>query len=76
MNPLNKSMSGRLPWLVSAAATALAAAALRRWQLGSAFEEETGLAIPGAQASVILVCVLMLIASLLIFFLRRGVREE
>lgn len=60
MNALNKSVSGRLLWLVSAAAAALVAAALRRWQLGSAFEADTGLAIPGAPASVILICVIVM----------------
>ena len=40
-----------------AGAGALAAAALRRWQLASAFEPPLGLSVPGAQASVILVCV-------------------
>ena len=47
-------------WLVCTAVAALTAAALRSWQLRSAFEENTGLAIPGAQASVILVCVLVM----------------
>ena len=47
-------------WLACTAAAALAAAALRRWQLHTAFEEYTGLAIPWAQASVILTCVLMI----------------
>lgn len=60
MNPMNKSVSGRAPWLASAAAAALAAAVLRRWQLGSAFEESTGLAVPGAPASVILLCVIVM----------------
>lgn len=55
-----RNASGRGAWLLSAAAAALAAAALRRWQLNSAFEANTGLAIPGAQASVILVCVLVM----------------
>ena len=57
---MKHSISGRARWLVCTAAAALAAAALRRWQLRSAFEEYTGLAIPGAQASVILVCVLVI----------------
>ena len=52
MNPLKSRASGRGIWLISAAAAALIAAALRRWQLGSAFEAGTGLAIRGAQASV------------------------
>lgn len=58
MKGWNKSVSGRAPWLVCTAAAALAAAALRRWQMVSAFEEGTGLAIPGAQASVILLCLI------------------
>ena len=57
---MKHSISGRTLWLVCTAAAALAAAALRRWQLRSAFEEVTGLAIPGAQASVILTCVLVM----------------
>ncbi|MDE6590845.1 MAG: hypothetical protein K2K53_10985, partial [Oscillospiraceae bacterium] len=60
MNLLKNNMSPRASWLGSTAAAALAAAALRRWQLGSAFEEGTGLATPGAQASVILTCVLVM----------------
>lgn len=63
MNPLNKSVSGRAPWLVCTLAAALAAAALRRWQLVSAFEEGTGLAIPGAQASVILLCLIVMVGA-------------
>ena len=57
---MKHSISGRTRWLVCTAAAALTAAALRRWQLSSAFEEHTGLAIPGAQASVILTCVLVM----------------
>lgn len=60
MNPLKNCAAERMVWLISAAAAALAAAALRRWQLSSAFEAGTGLAIRGAQASVILVCVLVM----------------
>ena len=33
MNPINKSLSGRMPWLLFALASALVSAALRRWQL-------------------------------------------
>lgn len=62
-NPLKHSISGRMLWLASTAAAALAAAALRRWQLRSAFEEYTGLATPGAQASVILICALVIAGS-------------
>jgi len=63
MKQINKSLSGRLSWLLFALAAAFVSAALRRWQLGSAFEPGTGLAIPGAQASVILVCVLVMAAA-------------
>ena len=59
-NLLKHRTSRRTLWLVCTAAVALAAAALRRWQLRSAFEKDTGLAIPGAQASVVLVCVLVM----------------
>ena len=57
---MKHSISGRVLWLGCTAAAALAAAALRRWQLRTAFERYTGLAIPGAQASVILICVLVM----------------
>ena len=57
---MKHSISGRTVWLACTAAAALTAAAVRRWQLHSAFEEYTGLARPGAQASVILVCVLVM----------------
>lgn len=63
---MKNSVSGRTPWLISAGGAALAAALLRRWQLASAFEPETGLAIPGAQASVILVCLLVMAGAWLI----------
>ena len=55
---LKHSRSWQVLWLAATAAAALAAAALRRWQLRSAFEEYSGLAVPGAQASVILACAL------------------
>ena len=57
---MKHSIPRRALWLGCTAAAALAAAALRRWQLRSAFEEYTGLAIRGAQASVILICVLVI----------------
>ena len=63
MNPINKNISGRMPWLVCALASAFACAALRRWQLATAFEEGAGLAIPGAQSSVILTCILVMSAA-------------
>lgn len=58
-----KSISGRWTWLACALAAGLCAAALRKWQLGSAFEEGTGLAVPWAPASVILTCVLVMSAA-------------
>jgi len=63
MKQINRNLSGRLVWLLFALAAAFVSAALRRWQLGTAFEEDTGLAIPGAQASVILTCVLVMAAA-------------
>lgn len=63
MNPMSQHLSGRLPWLACPLGAALVCAVLRRWQLGSAFEEGTGLAVPGAQASVILTCVLVMSAA-------------
>lgn len=63
---MKHSISGRLAWLISVGAAALACAALRQWQLATAFEPDTGLAAPGAQASVILVCVLAMAGAWLI----------
>ena len=63
MDTIAKNLSGRLSWLLFALSSAFVAAALRRWQLGSAFEEGTGLPIPHAQASVILTCVLVMAAA-------------
>lgn len=63
---MKNSVSGRTPWLISVGAAALAAALLRLWQLASAFEPDTGLATPGAQASVILVCLLVMAGAWLI----------
>lgn len=60
---MKDNISERTRWLVCAGAGALAAAALRRWQLASAFEPPLGLSVPGAQASVILVCVLLMAAA-------------
>lgn len=62
MEVMNKNVSSRWPWLGSALAAALLAAVLRRWQLSSAFEP-SGLATPGAQSSVILLCVLIMAAA-------------
>lgn len=69
---MKHSISGRTRWLVCTAAAALAAAALRRWQLRSAFEEGSGLAIPGAQASVILTCVLVMAGAGLVILALAG----
>ena len=63
---MKNSVSRRTPWLISVGAAALAAALLRRWQLASAFEPDTGLATPGAQASVVLVCLLVMAGAWLI----------
>ena len=60
---VNKRFSSRLVWLLSTLAAALVCAALRRWQLDSAFEAGAGLPIPGAQSSVILACVLVMAAA-------------
>lgn len=60
---MKDKISGRTPWLGGALAAALACAALRRWQLSSAFDPELGLPVPGAQASVILLCVLLMAAA-------------
>ena len=61
---LGQSVFSRALWLLCAAAAALAVSVLRSWQLRSAFEEGTGLAIPWAQASVVLVCVLVMTGAL------------
>ena len=63
MNPTNQGNFGRLCWTACVLAAAFVCAALRKWQLGSAFEEDTGLHISGAQASVILTCVLVMAAA-------------
>ena len=63
MNFTTDRLSGRMYWLLFALSSAFTAAALRRWQLLSAFEEDTGLPMPGAQASVVLTCVLVMAAA-------------
>lgn len=63
MNFTTDRCSGRMCWLLFAASAGFVSAALRRWQLGSAFEADTGLSIPGAQASVTLACVLVMAAA-------------
>lgn len=62
---MKDNISERTRWLMCAGVPALAAAALRRWQLAFAFEPPLGLSVPGAQASVILVCVLLMAAAAL-----------
>lgn len=62
---MRKSISGRAPWLVCTVAAALLAAVLRLWQLATAFEGPLRLAIPRAQASVILVCMLVIAGACL-----------
>ena len=57
---MRNQRSSRPLWLLSALALALAAAALRRWQLASAFEGELSLPIPMAPASMALGCVLVI----------------
>ncbi|HIT31729.1 MAG TPA: hypothetical protein IAC25_02695 [Candidatus Enterenecus stercoripullorum] len=52
--------SGRPLWLLCTLALALAAAALRRWQLATAFEGELNLAVPMAPASMALGCTLVI----------------
>ena len=61
---MKKSM--RPLWLLCSVVPALACALVRRWQMASAFEGELNLAIPGAPASVVLLCVLVISAVLLL----------
>ena len=63
MDSIVKRLAERTSWLLFAVAAGFVSAALRRWQLSTAFEDVTGLAIPGAQASVILACVLVMSAA-------------
>lgn len=63
MEVMKKSVSGRAPWLICTLAAALTAAALRKWQLNSAFEKDTGLSTPMAPASVTLACLLVIAAA-------------
>lgn len=63
MNFTTNRCSGRTYWLLFAVSAGFVSAALRRWQLSSAFEADTGLSIPGAQASVTLACVLVMAAA-------------
>jgi len=61
-----RSGSMRPAWLLCGVIPALACAMLRRWQMVSAFEGELHLAVPGAPASVVLICVLLMTAALLL----------
>ena len=63
MDSIVKKLSGRFSWLLFTLTAAFAAAALRRWQLASAFEGPSGLPISGAPASVTLACVLVMAAA-------------
>lgn len=63
MESMIKKLAERTQWLLFAVAAAFVCAALRRWQLSTAFEDGTGLSIPGAQSSVILTCVLVMAAA-------------
>ncbi len=60
MDVKRKQKFGGRSWLICALAAGLCAAALRKWQLASAFEAGTGLSVPWAPASVILTCVLVM----------------
>ena len=51
---MRNQRSSRPLWLLSALALALVAAAVRRWQVATAFEGELGLPIPMAPASMAL----------------------
>lgn len=72
MRENNHAPSRRTLWLASAPASALVCAALRKWQLSSAFEE-SGLATRFAPASVILTCVLLMSAA---WFLTLALRAD
>ena len=69
---MKRSITGRARWLACTFAAALVTAVLRRWQLGSAFEKGTGLAIPGAPASVILTCALVIAGALFVILSQTG----
>ena len=66
---MKDNISERTRWLVCAGAGALAAAALRRWQLASAYLPETGLFVHGAPATLALLALTGLLA--LAFLLAR-----
>lgn len=62
-------MQGKKPyqifWLVGTLLLAAVAAGVRLWQEATAFEGDFGLPIPGATASVVMVCVLVMAAAVL-----------
>lgn len=62
---MNKQRPYKVYWLVWTLVLAAAAAAVRLWQEATAFEGAYGLPIPGATASVVLVCVLVMAAAIL-----------
>ncbi len=57
---MNKRRAYNVYWLVWTGVMALTTAGVRLWQEATAFEGTYGLPIPGADASVVLVCVLMI----------------
>ena len=62
-------MLERLKWPGAAAALAVLGAAIRRWQLGSAFDGE-GLAQPGAPASWAMIAFYILAGAVLLCLAR------
>ena len=77
LNLTNSGISRRLSWLACPLGASAAAAILRKWQLGSAFEPDTGLATPGSPASVVLTCVLvMAVAWFTILALSQPVSDQ
>lgn len=67
----------RLSWLVCTLTGAVLAALLRAVQRSTAFEEPLGLAVPFAPASVILVCVLVIIgAALMVLAVTQPIRRR
>lgn len=61
----NLPLSRRSLWLLCPTALALVSAAVRRWQMTSAFEGDLGLPIPGAKATVVLTCVLIIAVAVM-----------
>ena len=60
---MNKRRSYQVYWLVLTILLALLTAGVRLWQKNTAFEGEYSLPIPGATASVVMVCVLVIAAA-------------